>query len=155
MKYLISSYVAATQCIKACRRGQDVLLKFTPSIRTGEDRWFIDFEHSMVAGARQADLSISENADLLGFSHTTISRVYREQFEEENTSSERQCSGRKCLVVGRGQRTLARLVWAGSVCTVSARLLGKKCWQSMFLELRKMNYVNMFWPEKCKYLTSK
>ncbi len=32
----------------------------------------------MVVGARRAGLSISETADLLGFSHTTISRVYRE-----------------------------------------------------------------------------
>lgn len=36
-----------------------------------------DFECSMVVGAIQADLSISET-DLLGFSHTSISRVYRE-----------------------------------------------------------------------------
>ncbi len=33
-----------------------------------------DFEHGMVVGARRAGLSISETADLLGFSHTTISR---------------------------------------------------------------------------------
>ncbi len=32
----------------------------------------------MVAGARRTGLSISQTADLLGFSHTTISRVYRE-----------------------------------------------------------------------------
>ncbi len=37
-----------------------------------------DFERGMVVGARRAGLSISETADLLGFSHTTISRVYRE-----------------------------------------------------------------------------
>ncbi len=37
-----------------------------------------DFERGMVAGARRADLSISKTADLLGFSRTTISRVYRE-----------------------------------------------------------------------------
>ncbi len=36
-----------------------------------------DFERGMVVGARRADLSISKNTDLLGFSHTTISRVYR------------------------------------------------------------------------------
>ncbi len=38
-----------------------------------------DFECGMVVGARRADLSISKTADLLGFSRTTISRVYREK----------------------------------------------------------------------------
>ncbi len=37
-----------------------------------------DFKHGMVVGARWAGLSISKIADLLGFSNTTISRVYRE-----------------------------------------------------------------------------
>ncbi len=34
-----------------------------------------DFEREMVVGGRRAGLGISETADLLGFSHTTISRV--------------------------------------------------------------------------------
>ena len=38
-----------------------------------------DFERGLVVGARRAGLSISETADLLGFSRTTISRVYRER----------------------------------------------------------------------------
>ncbi len=37
-----------------------------------------DFERGMVVGARRAGLSISKTAELLGFSRTTISRVYRE-----------------------------------------------------------------------------
>ena len=37
-----------------------------------------DFERDMVVGARRAGLSISETADLLGFSRKNISRVYRE-----------------------------------------------------------------------------
>ncbi len=52
-----------------------------------------DFERGMVVDARRTGLSISETADLLGFSLTTISRVYRERFEKEKISSERQLCG--------------------------------------------------------------
>ncbi len=62
-----------------------------------------DFERRMVVGARRAGLSISKNADLLGFSRTTISRVYRELSEKEKISCERQLCGRKCLVDVRGE----------------------------------------------------
>ncbi len=64
----------------------------------------------MVVGARRAGLIISETADLLGFSHTTISRVYWEWSEKEKISSERQLCGWKCLVDVRGQRRMDRLV---------------------------------------------
>ncbi len=37
-----------------------------------------DFERGMVVVIRRAGLSISKTTDLLGFSRTTISRVYRE-----------------------------------------------------------------------------
>ncbi len=71
-------------------------------------------------GARQAGLRISKTADL-GFSRTTIFRVYREWSEKEKISSERQLCGRKCLVDVRGHRRMGRLVRDYIKATVTQR----------------------------------
>lgn len=59
--------MAAKQCIWGCRHGQDVFSKSILSIRTGKKVNVEVFEWDMVFGARLADLSISQTADLLGF----------------------------------------------------------------------------------------
>lgn len=79
-----------------------------------------DFERGMVVGARRAGLSISVTADLLEFSRTTISRVYRERSEKEKIPSEQQFSGRKHIVDGKGQRRMTRLVQANRKTTVNS-----------------------------------
>ncbi len=78
--------MTATQCIQASRCGEDDLLKFKPSVRTGKKGDLSDFERGMVVGVRRTGLSISQTADLLGFSHTTISRF------TENGPKKRKCS---------------------------------------------------------------
>ena len=73
----------------------------------------------MIVGARQAGLSISETAKLLGFSRTTVSRVYSEWSQLHKTSSERQFCGRKRLVDERGQQKMVRLVRDNRNATVT------------------------------------
>ncbi len=61
------------------------------------------------------------------FSHTTISRVYRDWHEKEKISSERQLCGRKFLVDVRGQRRMGRLVRDDRKATVTQIKASAKC----------------------------
>ena len=65
--------VAAAQRIKSRRYGSGA------SVYVHINRQNVsDFDRGMIIGARQGGLSISETADLQGFSRTTVSRVCRE-----------------------------------------------------------------------------
>ena len=99
-------------CIKHADVVKMVQLFFRPNVRIGKKCDLSDFDRGMIVGARQGGLSISETAHLLGFSHTTVSRVCREWCEKQKTSSEQQFCRQKRVVNERGQRRRARLVKA-------------------------------------------
>ena len=75
-------------CIKAGRRGLEVQLFLRPNVRIGKKYDLSDFDREMIVGARQGSLSVSETADLQGFSRTTVSRACREWCEKLKASSE-------------------------------------------------------------------
>ncbi len=58
-----------------------------------------DFERGIVVGARRAGLNISKTDDLLGFSHTTISRVYRECQKKRNYPVSCSCVDENALLM--------------------------------------------------------
>lgn len=68
-----------------------------------------DFGRSAVVGVGRAGLGDTQTADGLGFSHSTISWVYREWSRKKRMSSERWFSGPKFLAGARDQVEWARL----------------------------------------------
>ncbi len=66
-----------------------------------------DFECGMVVGARRTGLSISNTADLLGFSHTTISRFTENGPKKRKYPVSGSCVDENALVMSevRGEWT--------------------------------------------------
>lgn len=93
--------------------------EFEPSIGMGKKGDLSDFDRGRIVGARRTGLSISETAAQLGFSRTTISRVYREWLRENKMSSKRQSCGRKSLVDVQGQMKIDRLLQDDRKATVA------------------------------------
>lgn len=73
-----------------------------------------DFERGMIVGVRRAGCSMSETVSRLGFSKTSVSRVYREWCQEHKTSSQRGSCGRKRLVDDGGERVMESVVEANN-----------------------------------------
>ncbi|GFW92824.1 HTH_Tnp_Tc3_2 domain-containing protein [Trichonephila clavipes] len=69
-----------------------------------------ELERSVIVGAREMGHSISEVAMGLGFSRTTISRVYREYRESGKTLNPRHRCGREKIMQERDQRLLTRII---------------------------------------------
>lgn len=97
----------------------DIIKKFKLSIRMWKKNYLSHFECGMVVGARLSSICLPETADVLGFSHTTVSSVCREWSKYEKIFSEQQIFGWKCRVDARGQRRMTRLVWDDRKATVT------------------------------------
>ncbi|TRY54695.1 hypothetical protein DNTS_031230 [Danionella cerebrum] len=104
-----------------------------------------DFERGMIVGARRAGFSISDAAELLGFSRATVCRVYRDWAEKDKTSSDRQLCGKRSVV---DQRRMDRLVQADRKASIpqltarynegSERMISERTTRRI---LRKMGYI--------------
>ncbi|XP_047461875.1 uncharacterized protein LOC125020531 [Mugil cephalus] len=90
---------------------------FSGEENMGKSRDLSEFERGMIVGARSAGCSISQTVNMLGFSKTAVSRVFREWCEKQKTSSRRELSGRKRLVDEAGEKMLERIMEANNQAT--------------------------------------
>ena len=108
VNFYISSanHVEATKYIKECRHGQEVQLFLRPNVRMGIKCDFKSNFNCRLLVPVGAGLNISETAELLGFSCTTVSRLCRELMF---TSCEQQFCGQKCSVNESWSKLTGRL----------------------------------------------
>ncbi|GBM55001.1 hypothetical protein AVEN_238932-1 [Araneus ventricosus] len=69
-----------------------------------------EFERGVIVGAPEMGHNVSEVAMKLGFSRTTISRVYREYRASGKTSNLRQHCGGKKIMQEQDRRRLTRII---------------------------------------------
>lgn len=76
-----------------------------------------DFEGGMIVGAVRGGSSVTETATILTFSHTAVSRVYREMVRWTKHIQSWAFLWQKHLSYEKDQRRIARLVRAGREAT--------------------------------------
>ena len=113
--------------ISQSHKGQELQL-LTSNIKTKNKKYDLsDFDHGIIVCARWVYLNISESAKHLGFSNTTVSKVFPEWL---------QFCRWKHFVNGKSHRRMARLVGADRQATITQVTYnyGK---QKSFLESRR------------------
>lgn len=69
------------------------------------------FNIKSVLGGRAGGRVSEPDADLLGFSHATTAKVFRDWPQNEKISSEKSLRGKKCVVDVKGQRSGRQTGW--------------------------------------------